>query len=108
MTVALHDAVLLTEYLKPSEELSDLHDWEAIRYKLQDWYWKRKHLAGVVNILSIALYDLFGADGKPSFFAPCVTPLILAILQRQTKICQSCGKDVSATLSLGAIALPVP
>ncbi|KAJ9111405.1 hypothetical protein QFC19_001174 [Naganishia cerealis] len=62
MTVALHDAVLLTEYLKPSDELFDLHDWDTIRYKLQDWYWKRKHLAGVVNVLSIALYDLFGAD----------------------------------------------
>ena len=64
MTVALHDAVLLTEYLRPQADLPDLHDWEAIRWRLQDWYWKRKHLAGVVNILSIALYDLFGADGE--------------------------------------------
>ncbi|GHJ84764.1 hypothetical protein NliqN6_1166, partial [Naganishia liquefaciens] len=64
MTVALHDAVLLTEYLRPQESLPDLHDWEAIRWRLQDWYWKRKHLAGVVNILSIALYDLFGADDE--------------------------------------------
>jgi squalene monooxygenase len=64
MTVALHDAVLLTEYLRPSEELADLHDWGAIADRLQEWYWKRKHLAGVVNILSIALYDLFGADDQ--------------------------------------------
>jgi squalene monooxygenase len=69
MTVALHDAVLLTEYLRPSKEngdggLVDLHDWEDIRTRLHDWYWRRKHLAGVVNILSIALYDLFGANGE--------------------------------------------
>ncbi|KAJ9114669.1 hypothetical protein QFC22_005545 [Naganishia vaughanmartiniae] len=64
MTVALHDAVLLTDYLKPSDELVDLHDWEVIAARLQDWYWKRKHLAGVVNVLSIALYDLFGADDQ--------------------------------------------
>lgn len=64
MTVALHDAVLLTDYLRPSVELRDLHDWAVIADRLQEWYWKRKHLAGVVNILSIALYDLFGADGE--------------------------------------------
>jgi squalene monooxygenase len=64
MTVALHDAVLLTAHLSPSESLSDLSDWETIRRRLQEWHWQRKHLAGVVNVLSIALYDLFGADGE--------------------------------------------
>ena len=69
MTVAFSDAVLLTKYLRPSNEqgdggLVDLHDWEEIRERLQSWYWERKNVASVVNILSIALYDLFGADGE--------------------------------------------
>ncbi|KAH8089345.1 squalene epoxidase-domain-containing protein [Filobasidium floriforme] len=67
MTVAFSDAVLLTKYLAPSRTegdggLRDLHDWEEIRERLQRWYWERKNVASVVNILSIALYDLFGAD----------------------------------------------
>ncbi len=68
MTVALHDAVLLTSHLAPSDSLPDLSDWETIRCRLQEWHWQRKHLAGVVNVLSIALYDLFGADGEDFFF----------------------------------------
>jgi len=64
MTVALHDAVLLTPHLAPSHSLQDLSDWETIRRRLQTWHWERKHLAGVVNVLSIALYDLFGADDE--------------------------------------------
>lgn len=69
MTVAFSDAVLLTKYLAPSRTegdggLRDLHDWEEIRERLQRWYWERKNVASVVNILSIALYDLFGADGE--------------------------------------------
>ena len=69
MTVAFSDAVLLTDYLRPSKVdgdggLVDLHDWEEVRERLQQWYWTRKNVASVVNILSIALYDLFGADGE--------------------------------------------
>ena len=70
MTVAFNDAVLLTRYLTPSKTendggIVDLYDWEEIRGRLQTWYWERKNVASVVNILSIALYDLFGADGEP-------------------------------------------
>lgn len=69
MTVAFNDAVLLTELLRPSKGegdggLEDLHEWEEIAGRLQGWYWERKKLASVVNILSIALYDLFGANGE--------------------------------------------
>lgn len=64
MTVAFNDSVLLTNHLRPSSDLPDLSDWETIRTRLQSWHWERKNLAGVVNVLSIALYDLFGADGE--------------------------------------------
>ena len=34
---------------------------------LRAWFWERKKLASVVNIMSVALYDLFGgADGMSS------------------------------------------
>ena len=68
MTVAFNDAVLLTELLRPGGEIGlkdgreGLEDWEKIRGGLRGWFWKRKNLAGVVNVLSMALYDLFGGS----------------------------------------------
>jgi squalene monooxygenase len=68
MTVAFNDAVLLTEYLgtaRLGEGREGLGDWERVSEGLREWFWKRKNLAGVVNVLSMALYDLFGgADGE--------------------------------------------
>jgi squalene monooxygenase len=65
MTVAFHDAVLLTKYLRPDAELIEgregMERWDVIADRLKDWFWARKGLAGTVNVLSIALYDLFGA-----------------------------------------------
>ena len=68
MTVAFSDAVLLTELLRPSDDLPagrEGLEWELLAPKLRAWFWERKKLASVVNIMSVALYDLFGgADGK--------------------------------------------
>jgi squalene monooxygenase len=42
-----------------------LEDWDRVGEGLREWFWRRKSLAGVVNVLSMALYDLFGgADGE--------------------------------------------
>lgn len=60
MTVAFNDVVLLRDLLA---SVSDFSDWKAVSRVLHKWHWKRKSLASMVNILSIALYDLFGADG---------------------------------------------
>ena len=60
MTVALTDVVLLTEYLAPME---NFNNWDTIAHHLSDWFWARKPIASTVNILSVALYQLFGADG---------------------------------------------
>ena len=72
MTVAFSDAVLLTEILRPSEELPagrEGLEWELVAPKLRAWFWERKKLASVVNIMSVALYDLFGgADGKSTLY----------------------------------------
>jgi len=34
---------------------------------LSDWHWQRKGLSSTVNILSVALYDLFGAEDENLF-----------------------------------------
>ncbi|KIY46802.1 SE-domain-containing protein [Fistulina hepatica ATCC 64428] len=42
-----------------------LDDWEKInRDVLMRWYFARKPLTATVNILSVALYDLFGAEDR--------------------------------------------
>ena len=72
MTVAFADAVLLTKYLSPNEDLpagrEGLEDWSKIAEKVRRWFWERKHLSAVVNILSIALYDLFGGANGQLFY----------------------------------------
>ncbi|KAH9479128.1 Squalene monooxygenase [Psilocybe cubensis] len=59
MTVALNDVVVLRDLLV---SLPDFKNWKAMKSTLHDWHWSRKPLASTVNILSVALYDLFGAD----------------------------------------------
>ncbi|GLB41490.1 putative squalene epoxidase [Lyophyllum shimeji] len=61
MTVALHDVVMLRSMLGAVQDLSD---WAEVRNVLKRWHWARKPLASTVNILSFALYDLFGADDE--------------------------------------------
>ena len=59
MTVALHDVVLLRSLIA---DVDDFRDWDKVKDLLSTWYWRRKSLSATVNILSVALYDLFGAD----------------------------------------------
>ncbi|KAF8886320.1 SE-domain-containing protein [Infundibulicybe gibba] len=61
MTVALHDVMLLRGLLGKIEHL---RDWAQVKAALHEWHWSRKPLASTINILSVALYDLFGADGE--------------------------------------------
>ncbi|WWC62297.1 uncharacterized protein I303_104893 [Kwoniella dejecticola CBS 10117] len=69
MTVAFNDAVILSKYLKPSPDLPQgregLEDWDRISEILKIWFWERKRLSGVVNVLSMALYSLFGGADEP-------------------------------------------
>jgi len=65
MTVAFHDAVVLRDLLGT---LPDFKDWNKVKKLLHQWHWDRKPLASTVNVLSVALYDLFGADGQYSCF----------------------------------------
>ncbi|KAF8159204.1 squalene epoxidase [Crassisporium funariophilum] len=61
MTVALNDVVVLRDLLG---SVSDLKDWKQVQKVTRRWHWDRKPLASTVNILSVALYDLFGADDE--------------------------------------------
>lgn len=69
MTVAFADAVILTRELRPSERLppgrEGLEDWNVVGESVRRWFWERKGVSGVINVLSMALYDLFGgAEGE--------------------------------------------
>ncbi|OCH87032.1 SE-domain-containing protein [Obba rivulosa] len=64
MTVALSDVVLLRKLLS---ELRESDPDALVRGEdtlKRRWFWERKGLAAMVNILSVALYALFGADGE--------------------------------------------
>ncbi|TFK37464.1 squalene epoxidase [Crucibulum laeve] len=61
MTVAFNDVVLLRELLGNIENLAE---WVKVKEALHTWYWRRKPLSSTINILSVALYDLFGADDE--------------------------------------------
>ena len=60
MTVAFNDVVILTDLLR---SVHHLDDWACDSQILHAWHWSRKPLGSTINILSIALYDLFGAEG---------------------------------------------
>lgn len=68
MTVALNDVVLLRSYIG---SIKNMREGKEVREILQKWHWTRKPLASTVNILSVALYDLFGADGMFYFPHTC-------------------------------------
>ena len=44
---------------------------------LRKWYWERKALGSTINVLSVALYDLFGAEGERLFCLPSAFPYLL-------------------------------
>ncbi|KAH9944627.1 squalene monooxygenase [Amylocystis lapponica] len=61
MTVAFNDVVVLRDLLGGVRNLAD---WREISAVLHRWHWRRKQFASTINILSLALYDLFGAEGE--------------------------------------------
>lgn len=65
MTVAFNDVVLLSELLSP-ERIPNLEDTKSILEAMRKFHWQRKKGAAVINILAMALYTLFAADGESS------------------------------------------
>ncbi|BGP44071.1 Squalene epoxidase [Rhodotorula kratochvilovae] len=74
MTVAFNDCVLLAELLGGGERVADvegdkrgvveLDNWLDMSERLEEWHWRRKAVASCINVLSLALYSLFGADDE--------------------------------------------
>ncbi|KAI1176632.1 squalene epoxidase [Nemania sp. FL0916] len=61
MTVALNDAVLLSEELSRAK-VPDLGDYKAVRQAMARLHARRKPLTAIINVLAQALYSLFAAD----------------------------------------------
>ena len=60
----------LRGWLTAISEKNAFGDWTAMNEVLRKWYWERKALGSTINVLSVALYDLFGAEGERLFCLP--------------------------------------
>ena len=96
MTVAFNDVVLLAQMLG---EVENYNNWDQISDILARWYWVRKPSAFTMNIMGVALYDLFGADGMYNLGNFCDVEIHgrigerLAILQNGCFKYLECGGD---------------
>ena len=83
MTVAFADALLLSGMLAEIVNGGDdLSNWEAVSDVLHQWFWERKGLAPTINVLSVALYELFGASSEHSPHYGSVTPIYAFFIRR--------------------------
>jgi squalene monooxygenase len=62
MTVGFSDVLLLSKLLAP-RRVPALEDTKAVARQMRTFHWRRKNGAAVINILAMALYSLFAADG---------------------------------------------
>ncbi|TRM55843.1 squalene epoxidase-domain-containing protein [Schizophyllum amplum] len=65
MTIGLHDALILSRLLgelAAPKRRAPFASWPRINDVLRTWYWQRKPLSSTIDILSVAPYDLFGAE----------------------------------------------
>ncbi|KAK2594244.1 Squalene epoxidase [Conoideocrella luteorostrata] len=63
MTVAFNDALLLSQLIDPSR-VPNLEDSKAINEAVSIFYWRRKNVTSIVNVLAQALYTLFAANDR--------------------------------------------
>ncbi|KAK9447007.1 squalene epoxidase-domain-containing protein [Limtongia smithiae] len=97
MTVAFNDVYLVSEILSPAN-VPDLDNVDLVVAQLNDFYWKRKALSSVVNILAQALYSLFAANDAS-----------LVLLQRGCfRYFQRGGACVAEPIGLLSGVKPVP
>jgi squalene monooxygenase len=75
MTVGLSDVVQFARGVSGTSDVQERvfggkvgegGDWGVVQDVLEDMWWERKGVAATVNILSVALYDLFKGDGEPA------------------------------------------
>ncbi|KAI2635522.1 squalene epoxidase [Xylaria nigripes] len=63
MTVALNDAIIVSEELSP-EKVPNLGDYAAVRRAMATFHSRRKNLTSIINVLAQALYGLFAAEDQ--------------------------------------------
>jgi squalene monooxygenase len=63
MTVAFNDVTIVAELLHP-DNVPSLQDHVAIRAAMKAFYWRRKSLTSIINVLAQALYSLFAANDR--------------------------------------------
>lgn len=82
-----------------SRSICNLEDWWEVRNRLEEWHWRRKGVGTCVNVLAMALYTLFGAEGGLPSFAHSQVGLLTQnrIHAKQTRIWTSFGKAVLST-----------
>jgi hypothetical protein len=85
----------------------DLTNWHALMDVLHRWHWARKPLASTINILSVALYDLFGADGACGLASAITLTLLFLRAGTQTITLLFCVPGASSTSSAAANASEV-
>ncbi|PKS08943.1 hypothetical protein jhhlp_003556 [Lomentospora prolificans] len=61
MTVAFNDVVILSDLLAP-EKVPSLGNTAAVQSAMNTFHWRRKNLTSIINVLAMALYNLFAAD----------------------------------------------
>lgn len=97
MTVAFSDAAILTRLLT-KENIPDLTNTNRMQDLMHDFFWQRKKVGSVINVLSVALHSLFAAEDEN-----------LEILQRACfRYFQLGGKKVSEPVGLLSGLLPRP
>lgn len=63
MTVALNDVLVVSDLLSP-QRVPNLEDAAAVQRAMDEHYWRRKNLTGIINVLAQALYALFAANDR--------------------------------------------
>ena len=101
MTVAFNDIVILRDLLIDVKQYAD---WTEVSSVLHRWHWARKPLSSTVNILSVALYDLFGAHG--GFARQLRSPQ--SLIASQIPSSRSFVQGASSTSSSAATASATP
>ncbi|KAG1803519.1 squalene epoxidase-domain-containing protein [Suillus variegatus] len=61
MTVALNDAVILSDLLA---DIEDFGNWNEVSAVLRKWHHLRKPLASTINTMSMSWAGLFAAEGE--------------------------------------------
>jgi 2-polyprenyl-6-methoxyphenol hydroxylase-like FAD-dependent oxidoreductase len=103
MTVALGDVALLAPALValgPGE--LGLGDWDRVRHVLQEWEDTRRPMASTINILSVALYDLFGAEGGNFVSWACLLAEPVLQMRPSTRSAQAASSTLSSAETVSA------